>query len=344
MFRRNLLFVCITLLVCPAVFGQIPADGLLAYYPLDGDAIDASGSGLDGTVFGAVPTQDRFGTAAGALFFDGEGDYAVVPHTPLLNLDNVRTVAVWINKVGRVAQLANYSVLAKYQNDTFTEDGWMLLAPTDLEGVTTAIARFKEAGQTRASDARAPVTVGDWHFLVWLYQEAAQRLELYIDGELAATTDTPPLQAGGNSRALLIGAAPFNTGRLSQSSFFFGAMDDIRIYDRVLSEEEIAALFEEGLCELGPEDAVFERGRGAPAFENLIWDSCGGEGLVELRMSGGGAATVYLNGDLLALPGDFAGHATPSFSVELRQGENVLDVEVRGRPGARLEVIFRSAD
>ena len=42
---------------------------LVAYYPLDGDATDASGNGHDGLVYGATPTTDRFGRANGAMSF-----------------------------------------------------------------------------------------------------------------------------------------------------------------------------------------------------------------------------------------------------------------------------------
>lgn len=50
-------------------------EGLVAYYPFNGDANDKSGNGNDGTVFGAITTADRFGNENAAYEFDGTNDY-----------------------------------------------------------------------------------------------------------------------------------------------------------------------------------------------------------------------------------------------------------------------------
>ncbi|TGO02513.1 hypothetical protein PN36_23830 [Candidatus Thiomargarita nelsonii] len=50
------------------------SDGLVAYYPFDGNAQDASGNGNHGTVNGATLTEDRFGSADSAYEFDGNAD------------------------------------------------------------------------------------------------------------------------------------------------------------------------------------------------------------------------------------------------------------------------------
>lgn len=57
----------------------VPGEGLVAYYPLDGNAEDASGKGNNGNVHGAVPAPDRFGRPAGALRFNGVASYVQVP-------------------------------------------------------------------------------------------------------------------------------------------------------------------------------------------------------------------------------------------------------------------------
>jgi len=54
-------------------------DGLVAYYPFDGDATDSSGNGHDGTVYGATLVVDRNGQANGAYSFDGQNDYIKIP-------------------------------------------------------------------------------------------------------------------------------------------------------------------------------------------------------------------------------------------------------------------------
>jgi len=54
-------------------------EGLVACYPFDGNAMDASGNGNDGTVNGATLTEDRLGNADSAYNFDGVDDYIEIP-------------------------------------------------------------------------------------------------------------------------------------------------------------------------------------------------------------------------------------------------------------------------
>src|SRR5262252_9319371 len=57
--------------------------GLLAYYPFDGNADDASGNGNDGTVHGAVLDVDRFRSPNGSYRFDGTASYIQLADTTL---------------------------------------------------------------------------------------------------------------------------------------------------------------------------------------------------------------------------------------------------------------------
>lgn len=54
-------------------------DGLVAYYPFNGNANDESGSGNHGTVHGPILNTDRFGAAGNAYDFDGLDDYIEIP-------------------------------------------------------------------------------------------------------------------------------------------------------------------------------------------------------------------------------------------------------------------------
>ena len=68
--------------------------GLVAHYPLDGDARDASGNGYHGTMRGPVPARDRFGREDGAVLFSGSDHRIDLPHEVLDGLFDV-TVSFW---------------------------------------------------------------------------------------------------------------------------------------------------------------------------------------------------------------------------------------------------------
>ena len=70
--KKILSMTCV--LISAISFAQIPTDGLVAHYPFNGNANDASTNSNDGTVNGATLTTDRFGNANSAYSFDGVDD------------------------------------------------------------------------------------------------------------------------------------------------------------------------------------------------------------------------------------------------------------------------------
>jgi len=68
-------------------------DGLVAYYPFNGNANDASGNGNNGTINGTILTTNRFGTPNSAYYFPGNNDWISVPDAPSLDLTNGYTLS-----------------------------------------------------------------------------------------------------------------------------------------------------------------------------------------------------------------------------------------------------------
>ena len=73
-------------------------EGLVAYYPCNGNANDASGNGNNGTVYGASLATDRSGNANSAYEFNGTSDYTrVADSATLRSPTNGLTLALWVN-------------------------------------------------------------------------------------------------------------------------------------------------------------------------------------------------------------------------------------------------------
>ncbi|HPG82080.1 MAG TPA: hypothetical protein PKY55_02300, partial [bacterium] len=72
----------------------LPTEGLVAWYPFNGNANDESGHGRNGTVYGAVLTADRMGRAANAYQFDGVDDYIDLGDWPF---GGEMTISAWVN-------------------------------------------------------------------------------------------------------------------------------------------------------------------------------------------------------------------------------------------------------
>jgi hypothetical protein len=98
--KKNFLFLLLTLLAIQPLFAQVPSyvptNGLVGYWPFNGNANDESGNGNNGVVDGAILTTDRNGLSNSAYSFDG-----VISHINIESLNNLQykpiTYSVWIN-------------------------------------------------------------------------------------------------------------------------------------------------------------------------------------------------------------------------------------------------------
>ena len=203
---------------------------LVAFYPLDGDARDRSKNKLDGTLVGTTPTVDRFGASGRALFFDGNADRINCGNPAAFNFTNNFTVAAWVKLDG--PQFDNY-IVAKYEFDFSTGAGVPNSYGLGLDGSIDAYGFvFGDAGY---ADLRSGVSLADdaWHFLTLTYD--SQHLRLYRDGALVNIGGVGPLPPFANALPLTIGGTASGQG-------FRGAIDSVRLYNRALSDSEVAAL------------------------------------------------------------------------------------------------------
>ena len=79
---------------------NLSAQTLVAYYPFNGNANDASGNGNNGTVNGATLTTDRFGNANSAYLFNGTNNDIIVPDAPGLRPSGAYTINAWVQPMG----------------------------------------------------------------------------------------------------------------------------------------------------------------------------------------------------------------------------------------------------
>ena len=201
-------------------------DGLAAYYRFNGDAVDESGQGSDGTVYGAVLTEDRFGRSGRAYLFDGQDDYIEIADGSGLDFGTGPfTLSVWIKtNAMTTAGTGRDDVLAKGE-------------PT-ISGFSVSLQNNRAALMTGNSlELMGTTTLNDneWHHIAGI-RNATHGVFLYVDGQQE--------NSGTNSEDVNVGS-DLILGRhgVSVESFFDGSMDDIRIYNRALSEEEVLALY-----------------------------------------------------------------------------------------------------
>ena len=201
--------------------------GLVAHWDFEEgsgtQAFDVTGGGSDGLIHDATYVPGRVGTA---LAFDGATSWVELGTPATLDIQGAVTLVAWVKPSVREAKGAviqhgpdgNQRLVALAQND-----GRFVGVSGDES------SRLVQVTPVLGAD------VGQWTHLVQVFQ--AGEWTLYKNG-VAAQTSAQALGAISSSAPWGIGANAYGTNR-----FFSGALDDVRVYNRALSSEEVVALF-----------------------------------------------------------------------------------------------------
>jgi hypothetical protein len=92
----TLTLLCFGLLAQAQIPNYVPTNGLVGWWPFNGNANDESGNGNHGTVNGATLAADRFGNAGKAYSFDGVDDFVQISNNPLLEPSNSISISAWV--------------------------------------------------------------------------------------------------------------------------------------------------------------------------------------------------------------------------------------------------------
>ncbi len=207
-------------------------DGLIAKWNLDGDAVDATGNGHDGVVSGALATADRLGNPRGAMSFGGS-TYLSVPDDPEFTLGTAEfTIAAWVTRTAFGADGGCY--LLGHSDGPGDRSKWIFwLGSNGISFVAT-----HPGGHW--------VGVGTYAFSPDEWNQVAIRRQ---GDTLTAFVDGSPIGSVPFSRSipdpsqpLTIGTAEFDRAVRSLQ----GALDEVRFYNRALSDAELQTLVAEG--------------------------------------------------------------------------------------------------
>ncbi len=214
----------------------LQASPLVAYYPFDGGtAVDATGNGHDGVLQAGTLTAGAIGDA---LYFDGVSTRIEVPDAPELRLQGSGfTFAAWV-RLDSYGGLRDRPILFKAETSNCSNcitNGyeWWFGWVNDL---------FLSMPLKHRSDvSTTPIPVlGTWRHFAATYDKATSTVTQYVDGvpvNVVSQIPNPMPLAGVTDNSLYIGWSTNYSG-----SWFLGALDEIRIYNRALSPSEIAAL------------------------------------------------------------------------------------------------------
>ncbi len=227
--KRTLLSIS-ALFLAAATFAQ-PTNGLVSEYNFNnGTAEDAVG-GADGVLEQAVLTSDRFGNLS-AMELNGSTARIYVP-APAHDFSEVTTLSMWVY-IDNSASYGNHQLFDTrgYDFGAVSSVGWIDRDNNNVEFGTPG-GGVNQYNQTIATDV--------WHHLVMTMDSDNDQILFYVNGAevtdlaVAGTFIDPDYQ----NDTLYFGVR----SDLAQSTHFEGKMDDIKIYDRVLTGSEVLQLY-----------------------------------------------------------------------------------------------------
>jgi hypothetical protein len=225
---KRILSTGIFLIVSFALTGLASAS-LVAYFPFDANANDASGNGNNGIVNGAVTTPDKFGNSNSAYFFDGVNDYIGVAVDINPSAMPQMTLVAW----ARADNGTPVRQVVSHDNGAFDRSMGI-----DYRGGGTGWSVFSGSGSVLGVH---PVTLGEWVFLAVVYDQNAGTVALRVND----TTYQEAGNLGSGYKTFRIGSNP------DYEEYFQGAIDEVRIYDHALSNSQLNQLYNEFLGESG---------------------------------------------------------------------------------------------
>ena len=247
----TLLFAASCLIAVGQVPDYVPADGLVAWYPLDGNGLDAGPSGLNGTEYGSVPTDSRNGEANAAILLDGES-YINLGDSPSLNPEDALTFSAWFRLDVPNAQNGLSTILGRNKNESGNRYCYSFGVEQAEEGFELRFGLENDANGAPVLDFNAPaaINLGQWHHYVATYASTSGLMKVYLDGMFVNEWNVGPIAVNQILTPTLIGFY-----RPNGDHSFTGAIDDLGVWNRALVDDEILTLFAEGPAVFGCTDS-----------------------------------------------------------------------------------------
>ncbi|MFN4952067.1 MAG: LamG-like jellyroll fold domain-containing protein, partial [Flavobacteriales bacterium] len=210
----------------------VPTNGLVGWWPFTGNANDLSVNGNNGTVNGATLTTDRFGSPNCAYIFNGNSNI-VVPYNQNQTIIGAGTWSLWVN-ASLFPNNGNQShLISKYNSITNLREFVMEFDASTIKH------NINDGTNWHTVSNGTSTQINQWVNVIAVYDKLiTPSLKLYVNGALINTSNTFNGNLINNNLPIVfsnltgVGVVPFQ-----------GKLDDIGIWNRALSQQEITALY-----------------------------------------------------------------------------------------------------
>ena len=222
--------------------------GLVAYYALDGNPDDNSGNGHDGTNMGATLASGIRGVPDTAYLFQSTNKIEVATSTSLSGFSEM-TLCTWYSLSTAVSSSERFMIAHSNWGNLTVDDPYLMgvSRSVDAKAFTHFSYDTQSGPEYRKRELTISVVANVWKHFCFVYD--GTDAILYLNGQLRQQADFPgrimqepnPLVLGNCNAATLMSGTNF---RCRSDNSLNGKLDDVKIYQRALSEVEITKEYE----------------------------------------------------------------------------------------------------
>jgi hypothetical protein len=228
----------------------VPTNGLVAWYPFNGNSNDESGFGNNGQITKAILVSDRNGVTNNAFKFDHAGkvfgqlnNEIFLPYKPIFNQERI-SVSVWVNPksffwIGDSAN-PNSAIIRRFEQGYSNPNGQAWGIGYSKNDFYAFILESSSQNNQKSSVLRSsnPLELGKWAHLVFTFD--GTNFKLYYNGILLKQTTTDLILNKIGSSGISIGVSRQANGFWEDAN---AEIDDVAIWNRALSESEISKIY-----------------------------------------------------------------------------------------------------
>ena len=300
---KNLLTTAIAILglatiTMAQVPSYVPTSGLVGWWPFNGNANDESVNSNDGTVTGATLSIDRFGNTNSAYSFNGISNKISIPNVAVQGSSD-RTISCWIKTTSN----GPVSMIISTGSSSYDNGGsFNLRLDNSNQFIGFMGGDFTSSNYDYLPTGTTVLNNGNWHCIIATYTSGT--LTLYVDGIVEHTANLN-LNTVGQSNFIGVSQYPSPS-----EDWFNGKIDDIGIWNRALTQQEITNLYNSANCvnnlTVSPSNNQLQTGSTAiftattsDPNPSYVWQSDLGQGFQTLNnfgnYSGTGTATLNIS-------------------------------------------------
>jgi len=263
--EKCLLLTLAPTLTCLIMMGCVSIESrderLIAEYTFnDGTASDSSVGSNHGIIHFATPAQDRKGQSNKAMSFNGQNAWIEIPTQPIYDTLSEISIAFWMcpekgpngeYTAGSLITKQPSGYLSKSHSPTSSNHGGLFDLSLCLHEDALKLYFCSQVSPYMCSEGHianmASLAHGTWHHIVVTATQSGNHVCFYVDGKkvddvvYTQHTHVGPILSQPNQEPLRIGKR--KDAEFSPALHFTGSLDEIKIYNRALSDQDIEQIY-----------------------------------------------------------------------------------------------------